>query len=128
MSFNNRNMQPGRYRFFPLAAAALLLGIGALVMWLWNAILPDLLQVRRIGYWQAVGLLALCRILFGNFGSRGGGRHYGPGMDKRKVWRDKWMQMSPEERMQFKRNWQDRCRVREHRSPEGGHDSTGKEI
>ena len=41
------------------------------VMELWNSLMPDLFAgVTRIGYWQALGLLVLCRILFG--GLRGG--------------------------------------------------------
>lgn len=49
-----------------LLAAA---GIGAVawvVMQLWNALLPELFAgVSRIGYWQALGVLILSRILFG---------------------------------------------------------------
>jgi hypothetical protein len=55
----------------PLAIAGLALFIaigGQVVMYLWNAILPDLFGLRTITFWQALGLLALCRILFGGFG------------------------------------------------------------
>lgn len=38
---------------------------GWAVMWLWNTVLPDLLGVRAITYGQAIGLLVLCRLLFG---------------------------------------------------------------
>jgi len=126
MSFDNRKMPPGRYRFFPLIAVALLLGLGAVVMCLWNAILPDLVHVNRIGYWQAVGLLALCRILFGNFGGRGPARHrgYGPGADMRRQWREKWMQMTPEERSRFRHDWQESCRNRGYRPPAEGKNDT----
>ncbi len=44
---------------------------GGLVMHLWNWLLPMLFGWRQITFWQAVGLLALCRILFGGFGGRG---------------------------------------------------------
>lgn len=82
--------------------------MGAVVMLLWNAILPDLVAVNPITYWQAVGLLLLCRILFGNFRKGGpfgpppggGGSH-----SRRNYWREKWSSMSPEERAEMKEKW-----------------------
>jgi len=74
------------------------LGVAAVtwvVMQLWNCLLPDLFAgVSRIGYWQALGVLLLSRILFG--GLRGGcpGRWH-----ERKA---KWENMTPEEREQLK--------------------------
>jgi hypothetical protein len=47
---------------------------GFVVQLLWNWLLPDIFQLRRITVWEALGLLALCRILFGGFG-KGGGTH-----------------------------------------------------
>jgi hypothetical protein len=47
---------------------------GFVVQWLWNWLLPSLFDVRRVTFWEALGLLALCRILFGGFG-RGRGPH-----------------------------------------------------
>jgi hypothetical protein len=41
---------------------------------LWNWLLPPLFGWRQITFWQAVGLLALCRILFGGLGRHGSGR------------------------------------------------------
>lgn len=45
------------------------IGIMALIvagiMWLWNGIIPDLTGWERIGYWQALGLTVLCRLLSG---------------------------------------------------------------
>jgi hypothetical protein len=46
---------------------------GAIVKHLWNWLLPPLFGWPRIGFWQALGLLALCRILFGG-GFHGSGR------------------------------------------------------
>ena len=43
------------------------LALGYLVMQLWNAILPGVTGVKCLTYWQAVGLLLLCRILVGRF-------------------------------------------------------------
>ena len=120
--------QPHRYRvrfpFFPFFAGIAALVLGGGVMLLWNAILPNLLNVNPIKYWQAVGLLVLCRILFGNFGGRMNG---GPGRwnknwqndangdpnDKTsfgfRPWRRKWMNMTHEERLQFREEMRRRC-------------------
>lgn len=109
MSHKHRYNGRGRFFFFPLIAAIFLLAMGGVVMILWNAILPDLVSVNPITYWQAVGLLVLCRILFGNFrkggsfGSQAGG---GPRKHSRRhYWREKWSQMSPEEREEMKEKW-----------------------
>jgi hypothetical protein len=44
---------------------------GGVVQLLWNWLLPSLFGWREITFWQALGLLALCRILFGGFGRHG---------------------------------------------------------
>ena len=70
--------------------------LGGLVMLLWNAVVPELLAgARSIDYLHALGLLVLCRILFGGFRGYGGwrGRHH---------W-GRWSAMTPEEREQFRR-------------------------
>lgn len=46
--------------FFFLIFIAIL---GVLVMWLWNALLPELFDGPTLSYWQAVGLLLLSHIL-----------------------------------------------------------------
>ena len=55
-----------------LLAATLALVFGYFVMLLWNTLMPDILAVRPISYWQGVGLLLLARILVGGFGHGGG--------------------------------------------------------
>jgi hypothetical protein len=47
---------------------------GEIVRQLWNWLLPSIFGLREITFWQALGILALCRILFGGFGLRGSGR------------------------------------------------------
>ena len=53
----------------------LAVGLAALFGWavmaLWNWIMPDLFGLKRLDYWKAWGLLALCWILFKNWGSGG---------------------------------------------------------
>jgi hypothetical protein len=58
----------------PLAVVGFVLFVflgGEVVRLLWNALLPPLFGWPAVTFWQALGLLALCRILFGGFGSRG---------------------------------------------------------
>jgi hypothetical protein len=64
-----------------LVAPAAILGIllviaigGEVVRQLWNWLLPTLFGWREITFWQALGMLALCRILFGGHGLRGSDR------------------------------------------------------
>lgn len=64
-------------------APAALLGIAALaalgggaVTLLWNAILPALFGWPALTFWQGLGLLVLCRILFGGIGRHCGGRRW----------------------------------------------------
>jgi hypothetical protein len=66
---------------------------GEAVLHLWNWLLPALFGWRVITFWQAVGLLALCRILFGGWGARGG-----PRSRFRARMNERWEQMTPEER------------------------------
>lgn len=66
-------------RLAPFAAVgmALFVALGAgLVMWLWNWLAPPLFGLPRVTFWQALGLLALCRILFGGLGLRDSGRSH----------------------------------------------------
>ncbi|HEV8211606.1 MAG TPA: hypothetical protein VGP77_15880 [Vicinamibacterales bacterium] len=43
---------------------------GEVVKQLWNWLMPPLFGWREVTFWQALGLLALCRILFGGHGYR----------------------------------------------------------
>ena len=76
---------------------------GEVVMLLWNWLAPALLGLRQITFWQALGLLALCRILFGGFGLGNNARS-----NSRRRMRDRWEQMTPEERERFRQGFHDR--------------------
>jgi len=89
-----------------LCATAAVLLFGFIVMSLWNAILPTVLHVSAISFWQAVGLLVLSKILFGGFR---GGWNGGPRGRWRERMQDKWKNMTPEQREQFKQQWRNRC-------------------
>ncbi len=84
----------------PLILLAFLLFIalgGEVVRLLWNWLLPPLFGWRQVTFWQALGLLALCRILFGGFGLHGS-----PGSNVRRRMAERWEHMTPEERERFR--------------------------
>jgi hypothetical protein len=104
--FENR---PLRFLILACFGALAALAAGAVVMLLWNAVLPDLIGVKEISFWQSLGLLLLCRILFGSFRPKGGRpRHMGPSPQLR----SKLMNMSEEERKAFKEEMRKRCSTR----------------
>lgn len=76
-------------------------------MFLWNNILTDVTNVKPLSYIQAVGLLVLSKILFGGF--RFGSPINKARNSKRKYWKEKWMNMSEEEKAAFKEKWRGRC-------------------
>jgi hypothetical protein len=84
----------------PVGFLALAAGLGAIVMLLWNWLMRDIFGLITINFWQALGLLALAKILFGGFGGRG---FHGHGMmhGHHNHIREKWMKMSAEERKKF---------------------------
>jgi hypothetical protein len=77
-----------------------IIGFGAITMLLWNWLVPAIFGLACISIWQALGLLALARILFGGMGA---GRFWGMRMMKHhhNPIREKWMQMTLEERKEF---------------------------
>ena len=84
---------------------AIMAGMGAIVLLLWNALVPSVFGWSAINFWQALGLFLLCRILFGSFG---GSRLFAEKYRFHKnPMREKWEKMSPEEREKFiqHRHW-----------------------
>ena len=78
--------------------AALAIGvIGFVIMCLWNWLAPAAFGGHLIGFWQAVGLFALARLLVGGFRSRGSHGHW------RHRMADRWSRLSDEERERFGR-------------------------
>lgn len=92
--------------FILIAAAAILL-FTFIVMNLWNNILTPVLGVHIINFGQALGILILSKILFGGF--RGGGGWKGRRGPWNSQMREKWQNMSPEEKEKFKSEWRNRC-------------------
>ena len=67
---------------------------GEVVRLLWNWLVPPIFGRSQITFWQALGLLALCRILFGGRGGRGFTRSHS--------------RFTPEERERFRQRMRER--------------------
>jgi len=96
-----------------LVFTAIAIALSALVMYLWNAILPDVIGVKPLTFWKAMGLLLLAKILFGGIGKLIGSKKY----VKKRQWRNKWMNMSHEERKEAKSRWKEHCTKRNKSEP-----------
>ena len=97
----------------PLAIVGMAIFIwigGEVVMRLWNWLLPTLFGWRQITFWQAVGLLALCRILFGGLGGHGPRSNMRGRMAERIRQRmaERWEKMTPEEREKYRQSFRGR--------------------
>jgi hypothetical protein len=100
---------------FGLLALALFITIGGqLVRALWNWLLPPIFGIAEITFWQALGILVLCRILFGGLGVRGSGSHSRSAVASAVYERAfrrmdaSWDQMSGEERDRFRQRMRER--------------------
>jgi hypothetical protein len=98
------NMRRGWKLLFiaPLAILGMVLFAfigGEIVLQLWNWLLPPLFGWRVLTFWQALGLLALCRILFGGFGFHG---------SRRSGVRGRCGGATPEEREKFRQAMRER--------------------
>jgi hypothetical protein len=91
----------------PLGIALFIWIGGELVLHLWNWLVPTLFGWRQITFWQAFGLLALCRILFGGLGGHGPRSNIRRRMNERMD--ERWERMTPEEREKFRQSWRARC-------------------
>lgn len=104
----------GRFVFIPIGIAAFLSLISYVVMQLWNNLLPGILHVTAITFWQAMGIFILCKILFG-FGKGGRGRNpwggnpWGGNPWMRHRMEERFKNMSAEEKEKFKQKMRDRA-------------------
>jgi hypothetical protein len=90
----------------PLAILGMMVFIaigGEVVMQLWNWLLPEIFGWPHITFWQALGMLVLCRILFGGFGFHGSGRS-----SIRQRMAERWEKMTPEEREKCRQSFRGR--------------------
>jgi len=103
---------------FWLAFPCIIAAIGLFIwffQWLWNMVLPDVLGVKVISYWQSLGILLISKILFGGlanakekFKNR---NNFGRPENMRENWKQKFETNfcgSEEEREKFKEMWKQR--------------------
>ena len=104
-------------------------GFSGITMWLWNALLPDIFGVACISFWQALGLLALSRILFGGMTGLMRHLHHHHGAHHHPM-HQKWRSMSMEQRKRFidrRRNFGFGCHPWDENLPEENeHKEAGK--
>lgn len=78
---------------------------GYAVMSLWNWLVPGLVGWHTLSFAQAVGVLILCRLLFGGFGRHGG--HW-----RHRAMQARYESLSPEERERLRESCGAHCRDR----------------
>lgn len=84
--------------FIPLCLIVFAGGFGLLVMVLWNWLMPEIFGLTALTFWQAAGLLLLCKILFGGLGGGHHGHGHGHCHCGNNKLRERWESMKPEER------------------------------
>lgn len=92
------------------AVTAFFFLVGFVTMNLWNWLIPVLFKGPIISFCQAIGLLALAKILFGGFGRGGryGGSRFGHNRWQQKM-QERFANMTPEEKEAFKTRMQGCC-------------------
>ena len=70
-------------------------------MLLWNNLAATIFGLPTLTFFQTIGLMVLGRLLTGGFG---GGRGAG-GWRRGQHWRERWQNMTPEQREQAKQRW-----------------------
>jgi len=103
----NRSRFP-RFILFLLFIFAIIVPLSFIIMALWNNILVAVLHVTVINFWQALGLFALSRILFGGFPGKPGWAGHGRRRHEMEEIRNKWFNLSSEEKKHFKQDWKNR--------------------
>jgi hypothetical protein len=101
------NIRKNWYWVAPVGIAAMALFAflgGEIVKLLWNWLVPALFGWREITFWQGLGLLALCRVLFGGHGFMGSGRS-----KMRHRLSERWERMTPEEQEKLRSRMSGRC-------------------
>jgi hypothetical protein len=99
--------------FFAMLGALALIGLGYLVMYLWNLLIPEIFNGPVITFWQAIGLFVLTKILLHTFGFN---RHHSFYMNRGRYyhWKarmeEKLASMTPEEKEKFTQKWGRYCR------------------
>lgn len=105
---NNSNTWRKRRFFIGFFFLVGFLAMSAVIMLLWNWLIPTIFNLKAISYLQAMGLFLLSRMLFGGFHFRNPKGNNRPPFANPQF-REKFMNMSNEERQAFKEQWKSRC-------------------
>lgn len=83
--------------FIPVFIVGGLALLSAVVMLLWNALMPQIFNLPEIGFWQALGLFILSKLLFGGLPHKH--KHHPHISHKR------WDSLSEEEKEKMREQW-----------------------
>jgi Ca2+/H+ antiporter, TMEM165/GDT1 family len=92
--------------FIVIFFAGLMVVLVGVAMMIWNAILPEVIGVTEVNYWQMLGILFLSKLLFG--GNKFGSKNNKHKHKKSREWREKFKNMTDEEKETFKSEWRSR--------------------
>jgi len=96
---------------------------GYLIMSLWNWLVPELFHGPMVNFWQALGILALSKILFGGFkGKRGCCCNKGGEGGWKEKMRSHWGHLSSDEREHLRSRFYNKCMKKD--APDQSADST----
>lgn len=99
------DIKRSKFLLIPMVVA-MFFAVSGIVMWLWNALLPEILGVKSISFWQAMGILVLSKILFGGFHGKGWKHREKMEHFKR---HDAFSNMTDEEKQKLREAWKNRC-------------------
>jgi hypothetical protein len=105
---NNSNFKKRKLFFFPLFIIGFF-GMSAVVMLLWNWIIPSISTFAALTYWKAMGLLVLSKILFGGFHFNRHKQKMHQHFEQHAPFKDKFLEMTDEEKNEFKNQFKSRC-------------------
>lgn len=91
--------------FWLVTFVVAMLVFGGLVMLLWNWLSPSIFNGPTITYWEALGLLALGRILTGRLPCQ----HHASDSGYRERWQKKWSSMTEEQKAALRQKYRNRC-------------------
>lgn len=103
-----RGMWVGKVLIGTLVAIIAVYGFIIGTQYLWNWLVPELFSGPVITFWQTAGLLLLSKIFLWSFGKcscHSGGHAGGPW---KYYWKEKWTNMSPDERERIKQKMKEK--------------------
>jgi hypothetical protein len=104
-----KGMWAGKILMMAVAGISFLFVMIVATQYLWNWLVPELFAGPVITFWQTAGLLVLSKIFLWTFGRRGS--HTGGPW--KYYWKEKWADMSPEERDRLKQKMKEKWCYRE---------------